>query len=430
MTSHKDGMSFWDVVSIGIGGMIGGGIFAVLGLSVELARGGAPVAFLVAGTVALITSYSYAKLSVKYPTQGGTVKFLNKAFGTGVFTGALNVLLWLSYIVMLSLYSYTFGSYASSFFDPSIRELMKHIFITGIVLAITFLNTMKSSIIGRTESVIVGLKVTILLLFILGGIWFVDTSRISPDNWADPFALIAGGMIIFLAYEGFELIANTSKDIKDVKKLPYAFYISVLFVIVIYVLVALVAVGNLPVSQIVQSRDYALAVAAEPFLGKLGFVLISIAAFLSTTSAINATLYGSARISYVIAKEGEFPRMRRKFWNKPIEGLIITSLITLVIANLFDLSSISVMGSSGFLVIFMAVNLANVVLHKKTRSNPWVSLMGGVLCFAALMILIWQSINISPSDILVFVFLIGLSFMIEVGYRAVTGRRITLKREA
>lgn len=89
--------------------MVGGGIFAVLGLSVELAKGGAPVAFLIAGIVALVTSYSYARLSVTYPSQGGTVAFLDRAFGPGLLTGSANILLWISYIVMLSLYSYAFG---------------------------------------------------------------------------------------------------------------------------------------------------------------------------------------------------------------------------------------------------------------------------------------------------------------------------------
>ena len=101
--AKKNLLSFWSVVAIGIGGMVGGGIFAVLGLAVQIAHGGAPVGFLLAGMIALITSYSYAHLSVAYPSQGGTVEFLNQAFGPGVITGGLNILLWISYMVMLSL---------------------------------------------------------------------------------------------------------------------------------------------------------------------------------------------------------------------------------------------------------------------------------------------------------------------------------------
>ena len=110
------GIGFFEAASIGVGGMVGGGIFAVLGLAVELAGGGTPVAFVVAGLVALVTAYSYSRLAVTFPSSGGTVTYLNQAFGTGAVTGSLNVLLWLSYVVMLSLYAFAFGSYGATFF--------------------------------------------------------------------------------------------------------------------------------------------------------------------------------------------------------------------------------------------------------------------------------------------------------------------------
>ena len=124
-------LGFWEVTAIGVGGMVGGGIFAVLGLSVELTHGGAPLAFMMAGLVALVTAYSYARLSVTFPSQGGTVAFLDRAFGSGILTGSANILLWLSYIVMLSLYAYAFGSYGASFFAPEAQPFWKHVLISG-----------------------------------------------------------------------------------------------------------------------------------------------------------------------------------------------------------------------------------------------------------------------------------------------------------
>ena len=96
---ERNGLGLREVVAIGVGGMVGGGIFAVLGLSVELTKGAAPLAFAMGGVVALLTAYSYTKLSVAFPSKGGTVTFLNRAFGSGVFFGALNVLLWITHIV-------------------------------------------------------------------------------------------------------------------------------------------------------------------------------------------------------------------------------------------------------------------------------------------------------------------------------------------
>ena len=135
-------------MAIGIGGMVGGGIFAVLGLAVQLAHGGTPLAFFIAGLVALLTSYSYARLSVAYPSQGGTVEFINQAFGEGMLTGSLNVLLWISYIIMLSLYAFAFGSYGASFFTGALQPVMKHVFISGIIILLTLLNAMGSTMVG------------------------------------------------------------------------------------------------------------------------------------------------------------------------------------------------------------------------------------------------------------------------------------------
>lgn len=423
-TNNNEKIGFFSVVSIGIGGMVGGGIFAVLGLAVKLAHGGTPIAFLLAGVVALITSYSYTKLSVSFPSQGGTVEFLNQAFGGDLFTGGINVLLWLSYIVMLSLYSYAFGSYGASLFSGA-HEFWKHILISGSIVLFTALNIVGSKLVGEAEEYIVAFKLLILLLFVGIGFSSINVQRIQPSAWSGSLELIAGGMIIFLAYEGFELIANTAGNVKDAKKtLPRAYYTSVGFVIVLYILVALVTVGNLPIAKIVDAKDYALAEAAKPFMGAFGFTLIAIAAILSTGSAINATLYGAARVSYVIAKDGELPaKLENKIWNKPIEGLLITAVLTLLVANLFDLSGISTMGSAGFLLIFASVNAANVKMSSKTNSRKWISFMGIVLCLVALILMIIQTIKTSPSNILVLVIMFGLAFLIEGTYREFRKKR-------
>jgi len=345
---------------------------SVLGLSVQLTRGAAPIAFLYRGPwSALVTSYSYTRLSVTYPNEGGTVAFLDNAFGPGLFTGAMNVLLWISYIVMLSLYTYAFGSYGSALFPEGSQAVWKHILISGSILVITGLNLLSAKLIGEVEDWIVATKIAILLLFVVAGVLSMDGNRLLPAQWSSPVQIIAGGMIIFLAYEGFELIANTADDVQNPHKtLPRAFYSAVGFVICLYIMVAAVTIGNLSVEKIVAAEDYALAAAARPFLGRYGYVLITIAALLSTASAVNATLYGAARLSYIIAKDGELPEsLEHKVWHEPVEGLLITAGVTLVIANLFELSSISMMGSAGFLLIFAAVNGATPFLLKKPAAT-------------------------------------------------------------
>jgi amino acid transporter len=179
-----------------------------------------------------------------------------------------------------------------------------------------------------------------------------------------------------------------------------------------------VTVGNLPIARIVTAKDYALAEAARPFLGSFGYLLITVAALLSTLSAINATLYGAARLSYTIAKDGELPEiLERKLWNRPVEGLLITSGATLLVANFFDLSSISTMGSAGFLLIFAAVNAANIHLAEKTGSRRWISIAGVLLCLGALYSLLHYTWQHSPSHIWVLAAMLLLAFAVESAYR-------------
>jgi amino acid transporter len=422
----KESLGYWSAVSIGIGGMVGGGIFAVLGLAVQLAHGGTPIAFAVAGLIALVTAYSYTRLSVTYPARGGTVEFLNQAFGEGIFTGGLNILLWLSYIAMLSLYAYAFGSYGASFFPEAMQTVWKHVLISGVIILFSCLNILGARVVGKSEDFIVALKLLILLVFLGVGMWTVNMNQISTSTWSNPLQLVAGGMIIFLAYEGFELIANTAENVKEPRKnLPRAYFTAVIFVIVLYVLVSIVTVGNLPVDKIVAAKDYALAEAARPFLGVIGFSLIAVAALLSTGSAINATLYGTARVSYVIAKEGELPeQLDHMVWRRPIEGLLITSALTLLIANLFDLTNISMMGSSGFLIIFAGVNFANARLATSTGAKRWISVTGSALCLLALAILIVQRAMTSPKELWVLLAMVGFAFITETAYRKSTGRTI------
>jgi hypothetical protein len=251
------------------------------------------------------------------------------------------------------------------------------------------------------------------------GAWTIDASRLAVGSWPDATAILAGAMIIFLAYEGFELIANTAGDVREPERtLPRAYYSAVGFVILLYVLVAAVTVGNLPVQRIVDAKDYALAEAARPFLGSFGYLLISLAALLSTLSAINATLYGAARLSYTIAKDGELPEiLERKLWNRPVEGLLITTGATLLVANLFDLSSISTMGSAGFLLIFAAVNAANAKLARQTGSRCWISVLGVFLCLGALASLIRYTGRHDPAHIWILAAMLVLAFVVEGAYR-------------
>jgi len=395
----KRKIGFLEAFSIGVGGMVGGGIFAVLGLTIDLAKGAAPIAFLIAGLIALITSYSYVKLSIKFPSEGGSIEYIVQAFGNNLFSAIINNLLLFSYVIMLALYASAFGSYASALFTGKDILWLHKLLSTLVIIIFVLVNLMGAFLTGKAEDLLVFSKVAILLFFIVIGIYSANHwNRLSPQYWESFIKITTGGLIIFLAYEGFELIANSAKDVENpTKTLPKAFYASVIFVIFLYVSIAAVVIANVDFQTAKKAEDYVLAIAAEPMLGKIGFIIISIAAMLSTASAINATIYGAGRAGYLIAKLGEIPKEFSKKIKHGYEGMIILGLLAIIFATTFNIENISIAGSFGFLVIFGLVNYANFKLKNITNSNALLSLLGTFLCLISALILIGYNLIHNPS---------------------------------
>ena len=173
-------------VSIGIGGMVGAGIFSILGVVAQAAGNAMWLAFAIGGVVALLSTYSYAKLGATFPSAGGAVHFLVKSFGDGVLAGGLNLFMWAGYIISLALYATAFGSYAATFVTTHAvaaaaqvaggrRRRAAH---AGQCLR-------RASSWGARETVIVAIKVAILVLFAAVGLWFVKPGNLSPALWPE-----------------------------------------------------------------------------------------------------------------------------------------------------------------------------------------------------------------------------------------------------
>jgi amino acid transporter len=424
----------FSTLSIGIGGMVGGGIFAVTGLTVEVTKGSAPIAFLVAGLVALLTSYSYLKLTLRFPGEGGTVAFLYQAFGGGSLTGAASILLLLSYVVLLAVYAYAFGSYGAAFFPEQNREFWLHLLISAVIVGLVFVNIFRAGLVVRSENFFNAVKMLLLGAFVVAGLLTpMDWTRLGPENFVTPVGLIAGAMLIFLNYEGFELIANASNDVADPRRsLPIAYIGGVLIVIALYVLIAIVVVGHLSFTQVAKVSDTVLSVAAQDRMGRAGYIAIAVAALMATSSAINATFFGTGRLAYIIAKAGELPaELERSFRGQHFEGTLITAALALIIANFVPLEAIATMGSAGFLLLFMAVNVANLRLARDTGSRAWISALAALSTAIALIVLCVE-VDENPATrnhLWILAGMIVVSFAIEMVYRGVTGRTIRLARK-
>ena len=414
-------------VSIGIGGMVGAGIFSILGVVAQAAGNAMWLAFAIGGVVALLSTYSYAKLGATFPSAGGAVHFLVKSFGDGVLAGGLNLFMWAGYIISLALYATAFGGYAATFVTTTPSPLLLKSLAVACVVLLTVVNALGAKFMGRSETVIVAVKVAILVLFAAVGLWFIRPGYLSPELWPETKSILFGAGLLFIGYEGFGLITNAAADMRNPRKmLPRALYTSVILVIILYLAVSLTVTGNLSDFEIERAKDYALAEAAKPFLGELGFRLIAIAALFSTASAINATLFGSANVCYMIARDGELPvGLSRTEWKQATGGLFLTAGLVVVVMLSFDLAGIAMMGSAAFLLIYAAVNAGHLKVLPATGANAilvWLSLLTCLVMFVILCVYTYQQ---QPAALVALGIIAVASFAAEWAYRQWTGRRIS-----
>ncbi len=387
-----------EVIAMGVGGMVGGGIFSVLGLAIAQAGHAAPVAFALGGLIALLTGLSYARLGLKFQSDGGSFTYLEHAFNSRNIAGIGGWLLLVGYVGTMALYAYTFGVYGAAMLGGQTSQPMHHLLESLILLTFLGVNLYGVKASGTSELLIVTIKVLILGLFAIIGLFYAKPDHLTPFFNQGGLGVLMGAALIFVAYEGFELIPNAVKEMENpARNLKRGIIGSIVITVAIYVLVSLVAVGNLLPDEIRQYGEYALAEAARPFLGQAGFQLIGLAALFSTASAINATMFGTARLGKVMATERSLPEVfgfSRRENNIPWASLIIITGATLAFVNLANLTIISSFASSTFLLIFAAINLSAWRLRHDLSGQGVGALIGMLLALASwmtLMIYLWQS---------------------------------------
>jgi len=390
-------IGLWEAVSMAVGTMIGASIFSIFGVGAKIAEQNLPEAFVLSGIFALLVAYTYAKLGSQIISNAGPIAFILEGIGDNLITGALSILMWLSYVVSISLFAKGFAGYLL----PLIHITLSPVSIGSVEIVLiaffTALNFFGSKAVGKTEFYIVLIKLSILGVFILLGFLTIKSSNIIPSfDQQHLKGTLNAAVVFFLSYMGFGLITNASEHIENPKRnVPLAIFISIAIVMFVYISVATVAVGNLPINKLITAGDNALAVAAQPFLGNFGFVLISIGALFSISSALNATIYGGANVAYSLAKDGELPQFfERKVWFKSTEGLYITSGLALLFAVLFNIGEIATITSAIFTIIYIFVLVAHYRLADNYGGNKAFILLSSVILvvvFIALMSYQWKT---------------------------------------
>jgi amino acid transporter len=385
--SNGEKMGFSATWAMAVGGMVGGGIFSVLGVVIEMAGRWAWLSFVLAGIIALTTGHSYVALASKFEEGGGAFTYLREIDHEGM-AGSLSWVLIIGYVLTISVYAFTFGHYLAAVMGSA--EWISHVAAVTIVVVLIGVNLLGVGEASWLEIITVWGKLIVLVGLAVIGLWHFRPEAIEYAN-ADPGGLggaLLGAASIFMAYEGFQLLSYDYEDIRSPDKtLRRATMWAIMAVIAVYVVVSLGAVSLVGASKMLEHKETALASAGQQALGMTGKVLVSIAAAFSTASAINATLFSTARLTAKVADDGELPKwfQVRNRHHIPARAVVSIGVVGATLAVIGGLGQLVEAASLAFLFAFASVN---VVAARQTNDWRWLGWAGAVLAIVAAVALI------------------------------------------
>jgi amino acid transporter len=411
--------------ALGVGSMVGAGIFALMGQAGAIAGSAVYLSFVLAGLIALASGYSMAKLGARYPAAGGIVEYLAQAYGVGLVSGALSILLYISALVALALVAKTFGSYALALLPVEGDARWVNGLADFVIIAFVLLNLEGARGVATLEKLVVTVKVLILVGFAVAGLYVADPKALSPDRYPAASQVLYSLAVTFFAFEGFRVITNCAEDMPEPQRtLPRAMLLAIGAVLILYVAIALAVFGNLGVSQVIEAKDYALAEAARPVFGAAGFSIVAIAALVSTASSINANLYAVTNVTYQLAKEGELPTAFGQPMGRSREGLVISAGLIIALGHTFDLSEIAAVGSITILLVHLLVHLGHLRLLRETGASPVLVLTAILLILVAIVFASLYAFQAMPHILWLVAASMVAAMVTEVLLHRLTGRRV------
>jgi amino acid transporter len=407
-----------ELIAIALGGMVGGGIFTILGISVSMIGAYTPLAIIIGGLIAGLAAYSYIKLGVYYKDEGSTYSFYKKTFPDSHLAASL-IGWWVTfgYISTLALYAYTFASYAISGFAIADNEWIRKFVAGTVILVFTLINIWSVKGMGKIEDIMVYTKLVILAVIsfvLINNSQATLPTLLSESHDVNFAAILMASSITFVAYEGFQLVINAVNEMeRPEKNIPRAIYSAIFLAMLIYVVISLGAILAIPFNDIIQNKEYALASGASDVLGHWGTELIIAGALLATSSAISGTVFGASRQMAAIAADGYLPRvLARRVNNIPVNTIIAMSLLAFGLVLAGNLQEILEFGSITFLLVSLLMAYANHKICISTNSSRLVtvsSIMG--LAVGTLLILYYEASN-QPEQLY---FIFGLYIILSAG---------------
>ena len=419
MTATKTSMTVRQAAFIGVGAMVGAGIFALLGPAGAIAGAAVWVSFLIAGIIAGLQGYSFGKLGSKFPSGSGLIEYVSRGFGEGHFTGITAWMAFGSQFIVTAMVATSFGGYASAMFTDG-DVLWAKVFTALLVVGVALLNIIGTNAVTVAQGIIVRVVIGILVIFSAVTLFTADWSLLAPSGYPSLRIIFSSVALTFFAFLGFGVITFTARDLKEPKReLPKAIYIALGIATVVYVAIALGVYGALTVDQAIAAGDTAVAEAAKPTLGDAGYTLMAVTALFATAGATNSGVYPAVGLSQDLAAKRQFPPIFGKDWGRVPVGLAVMAFATLVLAMLFDLTAIASIGSAVALLIFTFVTISHIRVRHETGAKLWLLVIGLVTLLATLFSFATTTLIEEPATAFALLGLLGLAIALDYGWKRV-----------
>ncbi|MFI5498046.1 APC family permease [Nocardia asteroides] len=409
---------------LGVGSMVGAGIFALLGEAGAVAGSAVWLSFLLAGIVATLQGYAVAKLGARYPSSGGIVTFLLQAYGRGHITAVASWLLYFAAVIVTAMVSVSFGSYGSAlFFDDSPTWATT---LTALVIVlVAAINIAGATVIDRLQTVIVLILLAVFAVFVVATLTRIEPALLAPSTYPPTVDIVSSVALTFFAYLGFTVVSFTGGDLPDPRRnLPRAMYLSLAVTITLYVLISVGVFGTLTVDEVIDNGETALAVAAKPALGEAGFAMMAVAALLATSSSVNANIYAAVGSTAKLAETGTFPpAFGRPGRLGSTRGLTISAVLVLALALSVDLSAIASLGTVVALAIFLLTSIGAFKLRAEIAAATPVLVLGIALTAIVLAVFAVQTLITEPQTFVAMIATLGLAVALELTWTRLRARR-------
>ncbi len=409
MTLHRKrhkALGVTELIAIALGGMVGGGIFTVLGISVAMIGAMTPVAIVIGGAIASLAAYSYIKLGVYYRDEGATYSFFKKTFPSAPFAASL--LGWyviFGYISTLALYAYTFASYAVSGTGFGDEAWVRKVVAGAVIGVFLLVNAWSVKGMGIIEDIMVYTKLAILVVISVLLVHNRQTSLpvlLESSGDISILSILIVASLTFVAYEGFQLVINAVNEMeRPQRNIPIAIYSAILLAILIYTVISVGAILAIPFADIIADKEYALAAGAGKILGAAGTNIVILGAVLATSSAISSTMFGASRQMAVIASDGYLPAvLARRRGQIPVNAIFVMGGFAFGLILVGELELILEFGSITFLVVSLLMAYANHRIRKQTGSSDILTILSMLGLAGGTLLILYYELSHRPWQML------------------------------